>query len=95
MRGFIFVFSLQLWPCWRSGAKGHSWGSKGGVLVGKGRGDLTEGCLLGIPTPPPPLSVGGTVMPASLQASVLPVYWLFYTVKSNKTELLSYNHRST
>lgn len=34
-------------------------------------------------------------MAASLQASVLPVYWLFYTVKSNKTELLSYNHRRT
>lgn len=59
------------------------------------RGGLTEGCLSGIPTPPSHLMVGGTVMAASLQASVLPVYWLFYTVKSNKTELHSYNHLNT
>lgn len=59
-----------------------------------GRADLTEGRLLGIPTPSP-LSVGGNVTPASLQASVLPVYWLFYTVKLNKAELRSCKHLRT
>lgn len=65
------------------------------VTVGGQRGDggeargLTEGRLLGIPTPHPALLVGGTVMAASLQASVAPVYWLFYTFKSNKKKQLS------
>lgn len=57
--------------------------------------DLTEGRLFGIPTPPPPSSVGGIVTPASLQASLLPVYWLFYTVKSNNAEPRSHNHLGT
>ena len=92
MRGFIFFFSRQLWPCCGSGARGHSWGSKGD---GGGVRGTHRGVFVRHSHPHPPVLVGGTVMAASLQASVLPVYWLFYTVKSNKTELLSYNHLGT
>lgn len=68
-------------------------GVKGGRV--EKRGGAHRGVFVRHSHPPYPLSVGGTVMAASLQASVLPVYWLFYTVKSNKTELLSYNHLRT
>lgn len=90
--GFIFFFLCSCGLAVGRGPKVTDGGQRGDGRAG--RADLTEWRLLGIPTPSP-LSVGGNVTPASLQASVLPVYWLFYTVKLNKAELQSCKHLRT
>lgn len=93
MSGFIFFFFSAAVALVQVKGQRSQLRVKGG-MVGEVR-RAHRGVFVRHSHPPSPLLVGGTVMAASLQASVLPVYWLFYTVKSNKTELLSYNHLRT